>query len=40
MIIHLNGLPGVGKLTIARELALRLGAHVLDSHSIYNVALA
>ncbi len=38
MIIHLNGLPGVGKLTIARILVARLGGQLLDSHSVYNVA--
>jgi len=38
MIIHLNGLPGVGKLTIARILVAKLGGRLLDSHSVYNVA--
>jgi hypothetical protein len=38
MIIHLNGLPGVGKLTIARILVARLGGRLLDSHTVYNVA--
>ena len=40
MIIHINGFPGVGKLTIAKILAEKLGARLLDNHSIYNVALA
>jgi predicted kinase len=40
MLIQLNGWPGVGKLTIARRLAERLSARVLDNHSIYNVAFA
>lgn len=40
MIIHINGYPGVGKLTIAEILARKLGARLLDNHSIYNVALA
>lgn len=38
MILHLNGLPGVGKLTIARIVAEQLGGRLLDSHTIYNVA--
>ncbi|MEM7015714.1 MAG: AAA family ATPase [Pseudomonadota bacterium] len=40
MILHFNGFPGVGKLTIARELAKLIDAKVLDNHSVYNVALA
>ena len=40
MIIVLNGYPGVGKLTIGRELALQLEGRLLDIHSIYNVAFA
>lgn len=40
MIIHLNGWPGVGKLSVARLLAHRLHGRVLDNHSIYNVAFA
>ncbi len=32
--------PGVDKLTIGRLLATRLGARLLDNHSIYNVAFA
>src|SRR5689334_8655837 len=40
MIIHINGYPGVGKLTVARTLAERIGAKLLDNHSIYNIALA
>ena len=38
MIVHLNGRPGVGKLTIGRELLSLVGGRLLDSHSIYNVA--
>ena len=40
MIIVLNGYPGVGKLTIGRELAPLLGGRLLDIHSVYNVAFA
>ncbi len=39
-LIHINGAPGVGKLTIARQMAIRLNARVLDNHAIYNVAFA
>jgi len=39
-IIHLNGAPGVGKLTIGRLLAAHLKARLLDNHAIYDVALA
>jgi len=39
-LIHINGAPGVGKLTIARQMASRLNARVLDNHAIYNVAFA
>lgn len=34
LIIHINGWPGCGKLTIGRELAKRLGARLLDKHTI------
>lgn len=40
ILIHINACPGVGKLTIARELAPMLGARVIDNHAIYNVAFA
>jgi chloramphenicol 3-O-phosphotransferase len=40
MIIHLNGWPGVGKLTIARHVSARIGGYLLDNHTIYNVAFA
>lgn len=38
MILHINSYPGVGKLTIAKQLAGHIGAKILDNHSIYNVA--
>lgn len=40
MLIHLNGQPGVGKLTVGRILAERLNGRLLDNHSVYNVAFA
>jgi deoxyadenosine/deoxycytidine kinase len=40
MIIHLNGFPGVGKLTIARELAALLKGHLVDNHSLINAVYA
>lgn len=40
MIIHINGWPGVGKLTVARLVARRLGARLVDNHVILNPALA
>lgn len=40
MLIHLNGQPGVGKLTVGRILAERLSGRLLDNHSVYNVAFA
>lgn len=38
MIVHLNGWPGAGKLTVARVLAHRLQARLLDNHTLHNVA--
>ena len=40
MLIHINSYPGVGKLTIGRALAEKIGGKLLDNHSIYNVAFA
>ena len=40
MIIELSGHGGVGKLTIGRILAERIGARLLDNHTIYNPAFA
>jgi thymidylate kinase len=38
LIIHINGWPGSGKLTIARCLAAHLGARLLDNHTLLNPA--
>ncbi|HEV7261069.1 MAG TPA: AAA family ATPase [Bosea sp. (in: a-proteobacteria)] len=38
LIIHINGWPGSGKLTIAREMAREMGARLLDNHTIINPA--
>lgn len=38
MIIHLNGWPGSGKLTVARVVARTLGARLLDNHTLHDVA--
>ena len=38
MIIHLNGWPGVGKLTVGRIVARELGGHLVDNHTLHNVA--
>jgi predicted kinase len=40
MMIALNGRPGVGKLTVGRLLAERVGARLLDAHTLYNLAFA
>jgi len=40
IIVHLNGWPGVGKLTIARHLAGRLDARLVDNHLLHDVAIA
>ncbi len=39
-IIHINGWSGSGKLTIARTLAPKIGARLLDNHTLMNTALA
>lgn len=38
MLIHLNGWPGSGKLTVARVVARRLEARLLDNHTLHDVA--
>ncbi len=40
MLIHLNGWPGVGKLTTARILRARLNGRLLDNQTVYNPAFA
>src|SRR5262245_31995550 len=38
IIVHINGWPGCGKLTIARPLARRLDAKLIDNHTLLNPA--
>ncbi|QRY70062.1 AAA family ATPase [Ensifer sp. PDNC004] len=38
LVVHINGWPGTGKLTIARQLAERLGARLADNHTLINPA--
>ena len=38
VILHINGWPGCGKLTIARLVAARLDARLLDNHVLLNPA--
>lgn len=38
VVVHINGWPGVGKLTIARLLAEKLNARLLDNHTLINPA--
>jgi hypothetical protein len=40
MIIELNGLAGVGKLTIGRVLADAMHGRLIDNHTLYNPAFA
>jgi broad-specificity NMP kinase len=37
-IIHINGWPGVGKLTIARLFAAQIGAKLMANHTMLNPA--
>ena len=39
MIVHINGWPGSGKLTVGREVARKLGARLLDNHTLHDVAI-
>lgn len=38
MIIHICGMPGVGKLTIARHLKTTMSARLIDNHLIVDLA--
>ena len=38
MIIHINGWPGSGKLTVARVVARKLEARLLDNHALHDVS--
>lgn len=40
LVVHLNGWPGVGKLTIGRALAERLNARLIDNHLLHDAAIA
>lgn len=40
LVVHINGYPGAGKLTLARRLAQAIDARLVDNHSVYNLALA
>lgn len=40
MLVHINGTPGAGKLTVAAMLAETLGMHLVDNHSLINAAYA
>jgi deoxyadenosine/deoxycytidine kinase len=40
MIIHINGMPGVGKLTIAKLLAEKINARLIDNHLPIDLVLA
>ena len=37
MIIHINGMPGVGKFTVAKVLARALPARLIDNHLIIDL---
>lgn len=39
MIVHLNGWPGVGKFTVGKALAERLGARLIHNHLLHDVAI-
>ena len=39
-VLHVNGWPGCGKLTIARRIASAIGGRLLDNHTLLNPAAA
>lgn len=39
MIIHINGMPGVGKFTVAKLLAEKLNARLIDNHLLIDLVL-
>lgn len=39
MIVHLNGWPGVGKMTIGAQLANKIGARFIHNHLLHDVAI-
>lgn len=39
MIIHLNGMPGVGKLAVAKILATKLNFRLIDNHLLIDLVL-
>lgn len=39
MIIHFNGMPGVGKFTVAKLLAEKLNARLIDNHLLLDLVL-
>ncbi|NJM52923.1 MAG: AAA family ATPase [Blastocatellia bacterium] len=40
MIIHFNGMPGVGKQTVAEILANKINARLIDNHLLIDLVLA
>jgi dephospho-CoA kinase len=40
MIVHINGMPGVGKLTVARRLAEVLPGRLIDNHLLIDLVTA
>ncbi|MBM3548803.1 MAG: hypothetical protein FJX54_17815 [Alphaproteobacteria bacterium] len=38
MIVNINGWPDVGKLSVAEQLAKRIGGRLPNNHTIFNVA--
>jgi thymidylate kinase len=40
MIIHLNSWPGVGKFTVAKILAQKLNARLIDNHAVIDIVTA